>query len=196
MIGRLTGEVAGKEKSKILLDVQGVGYLVTVSEGSLVKLPAVGQKATLLIYTAVRENDIALYGFLDAAEKEIFEKLLSVSGIGPKLAITILSGITPHDLARSVQHEDIVRLNAISGVGKKTAERLIVELKDKMIGFGASSEYNLSPQGKTSTDLVSALINLGYHRNIAERTISQIPLDGLSIEEGLKQALRQLQPRK
>ncbi|MDO8644104.1 MAG: Holliday junction branch migration protein RuvA [bacterium] len=196
MIARLVGKLASREEGCLILDVNGVGYEVTVSKMTARSLPKLGDPLTLLIYTAVRENDISLFGFLESAEKEIFEKLLLVSGIGPKLALTILSGIAPQELAASVHREDLVRLTAISGVGKKTAERIIVDLKDKLIAFGGASSSGKrtipTGNGKMFEDLLSALTNLGYHRNLAERTLSQIPLGELTLESGLRKALKEL----
>ncbi|MDO8461742.1 MAG: Holliday junction branch migration protein RuvA [Deltaproteobacteria bacterium] len=197
MIARLKGTLVVKDKDHIIIDVGGVGYKTFLSLSCHERLPALGQTIVLLIHTHVREGEISLYGFLEPSEKELFEKLITVSGIGPKLALTILSGIAPDELAASLYKEDLVRLTAISGIGRKTAERMIVDLKDKLVGFMATHHSSkMEPDGskrRIYDDLLSALTNLGYTRQIAERTISQLTLkEGLPIETALKEALKLL----
>lgn len=168
MIAHLAGVVFDKRPDGAIIDVHGVGYRVLVSQQSAAALPALGAAVSLRIYTHVREDALQLYGFATAAEESLFEHLISVSGVGPKLALTILSGMPAEELAASVASADAARLTKISGVGKKTAERLIVELKDKVrAGFGARA--GVSARAASDDDLVSALVNLGYRPLEAER---------------------------
>lgn len=189
MIALLTGTLAQKIPGEIIVEVNGVGYRVFVSLLSLTKLPETGQPVTLLIHTAVREDDISLYGFLNDQEKQIFQKLISVSGIGPRLAMTILSGILPADLAEALRSEDLVRLTSISGIGKKTAERMILELKDKLVAFAETAPK--TGKRKLHEDILSVLLNLGYNRPQAERTLSRLNVsEGASLEHHVKEALK------
>ncbi|MBI1908907.1 MAG: Holliday junction branch migration protein RuvA [Deltaproteobacteria bacterium] len=196
MIARLKGILVAKDKDHVILDVGGVGYKTFLSLSCHEHLPPLGQTVLLLIHTHVREGEISLYGFLESSEKELFEKLITVSGIGPKLALTILSGIAPDELAASLYKEDLIRLTAISGIGRKTAERMIVDLKDKLVGFMATHRPSkMEPDGKRKIydDLFSALTNLGYSRPMAEKTLSQLHLkEGTAIEAALKEALKLL----
>ncbi len=186
MIASLTGILKEKGSSELIVDVGGVGYRVFVSLQTFHHLPNVGDRVTLMIHTAVRENDLSLYGFLESEEKTLFQKLISVSGIGPRLAMTVLSGIASQDLIQALRAEDLVRLTAISGIGKKTAERMIVELKDKLM------ELTATPiKRPLHEDLLSALLNLGYNRPIAERTLSQMKIgENISLEHLVREALK------
>ncbi len=193
MIAQLTGLIAHRSEETIILDVNGVGYEIFLSHHSLEKLSGKSEKITLIIYTAVREDNISLYGFLNHAEKKLFLKLLSVSGIGPKLSMTILAGIAPQDLIDAIYREDLVRLTAISGIGKKTAERMILELKDKLLDLVdvPRSEERKLKKSLISEDLISALINLGYNRSEIERKLERIELkDPHNFQQSLKESLQ------
>lgn len=206
MIAQLKGIISHKSPEGIIVDVQGVGYEVIVSKRTLDYLAEPGESVVFLIYTHLTENALSLFGFLKSDEKTAFKKLMSVSGVGPRLALQILSGMSVPELAQALVQENLLALTSISGVGKKTAERLIVELKDKMIEFLEntpleSSGLSLQKEGGgilqyTSTlyqEALSALTNLGYHRNQADRILSKISLNETSsIEEILKKALGEL----
>jgi Holliday junction DNA helicase RuvA len=195
VIAFLQGTLAEVGPDFVVLLTGGVGYQVFVSKSTLRDLPAAGEALSFKVVTVVREDSFNLYGFPTSLEKELFLKLLQVSGIGPKVAMTILSGLAPHDFAEAIGKEDLLRLTAIPGVGKKTAERLVVELKDKMLGLVASG---LEATERTSTagfspaeEAISALTNLGYTRQEALRALksipkaSDLPLEVL-VREGLK----------
>jgi Holliday junction DNA helicase RuvA len=171
MIAFLRGLLLEKDSDSVIVDVHGVGYRATVSLTTLAGLPAVGAAVQLRIYTHVREDIIALFGFLTPGEEELFHHLTSVSGVGPKLALNVLSGMAPEELALALAQKEIVRLVKINGVGKKTAERLVMELSDKMktSGLLAKREIKTSVQQKFGDDLVSALVNLGYRPADAEK---------------------------
>ncbi len=195
MISQLTGQIAHHSQEGIILDVNGVGYDVILSSHSLEVLSQKTGKVTLVIYTAVREDNISLYGFLNHAEKKLFLKLLSVSGIGPKLSMTILAGIPSKDLIDAIYREDLLRLTAIPGIGKKTAERMILELKDKLLDL-VDLPYHEGKRSKKSSlpeDLISALINLGYNRNEIEKKLDSTHLrDPQNFELSLKETLQVL----
>ncbi len=175
----------------------GVGYQVFLPKNTLVALPSIGSEIEFRIHTVVREDNISLYGFRRSSEKELFLKLIQVSNVGPKLALTIMSGLPVEDLAAAIRSEDLVRLTAIPGIGKKTAERLIVELKDKVLGWlgksgaEASIAHFPAPPASLSEEAVSALMNLGYNRQEAQQALksipgaSELPLEKL-VREGLK----------
>lgn len=196
MIATLNGLLTFRSPEYAIVDVGGVGYKVTVSQQSFSKLPAVGEKILLFIHTAVREDDISLYGFASEEEKKIFQKLITVNGIGPKLALTILSGILPDDLVNALHREDLVRLTAIPGIGKKTAERMVLDLKDKLAEFlSGTGLRNLPDNGKRKLfdEALSALLNLGYTRSTAERTLTQVRIpEGSKLENVIRDALRSL----
>lgn len=194
MIASLKGAVLHKGIGHCIVDVGGVGYKVHLSSRCLEKLPGPSQEVFLLIHTAVREDDISLFGFLEENEKALFEKLITVNGIGKKLALNILSGIQPRELLEAIHREDLLRLTAIPGVGKKTAERIVVDLKDKLIDLLATaSSMVLSPKGTLYDEALSALVNLGYQRGLAERTLSRLTLqDGIPIETVVRQALKSM----
>jgi Holliday junction DNA helicase RuvA len=179
------------------VDVQGVGYEALVPLSTFYGLPEPGQELSLRIHTHVREDALLLYGFATALELQLFERLIGVSQIGPKVALAVLSGIEPKELITAVKVNDVARLTAIPGVGKKTAERIGLELKDKMAAF-ATSEEPSSAQADSAddalrTDVLSALINLGYHRPLAERALDAALKSGpATFEQTLKQALREL----
>ena len=198
MIAFLRGRLAEKQPNRIIVDVGGVGYDVAVPLSTFYKIGEPGAEVALRIHTHVREDALALYGFVTAFEQLIFERLIAVSGIGPKLALAVLSGIEPIDLVRAVQTGDVARLTSIPGVGKKTAERISLELKDRLpVGLGVVPEAGR--EGAESGedlrgDLLSALLNLGYHRHLAERAVDAALAHDPSptFEAALKQSLREL----
>lgn len=194
MIASLKGFLAFRATDQLIIDVGGVGYKVFVSHQTSARLPSVGDPLFLFVHTAVREDDISLFGFLEESEKKIFQKLINVNGIGPKLALTILSGIHPQELVHALHREDLARLTAISGIGRKTAERMILDLKDKLAEFLAEGPGGTAvPAGKRRVldEAVSALMNLGYPRSLAERTLSRVSMpEGEPLESVIRQALK------
>ncbi len=195
MIAHLRGRLLDKHPNRLVVDVHGIGYDVAVPLSTYYGLGDAGSEVALRIHTHVREDALALYGFATRLEQELFERLIGVSGIGPKLALAVLSGIEPGDLIRAIETGDLARLTAIPGVGKKTGERIVLELKDRL------------PRSRTETtvvdamespalkdDVLSALMNLGYHRPLAEKAVASAiksAPDG-SFEGTLKMALREL----
>ncbi len=178
MIAHLRGRLLAKHPNQAVVDTGGVGYEVAISVPTFSDLPAVGSEVALHIYTHVREDVIALYGFLRPAEKQLFEKLIAVNGIGPKLAITVLSGMPADELAGAIRANDVARLTRIPGIGKKTAERLVLELRDKLPIPGAG-EFQVRPAGTAvEDDVLSALLNLGYPRAAAEQAVSSAARNG------------------
>jgi len=190
MIGYLTGKIISKKPTKIILDVNGVGYLINISISTFEKL-ADSENISLYTYLAVREDALDLYGFFTQPEKEMFELLISVSGIGPKLAQSILSGIQLDELNEALKTGNIGRLTAIPGIGRKTAERLLVELRDKVESLALSFDSKTSAPFSVRNDAVAALTNLGYNRANAERTVKVITDQNpnATIEELIKEAL-------
>jgi Holliday junction DNA helicase RuvA len=189
MIGYLTGKIISSRPTKILLDVNGVGYLVNISINTFENIS--GQDiVSLFIYTNVKEDSITLFGFSTETEKEMFELLISVNGVGPKIALSILSGIRTDDLKRAIQSSDISRIVAVPGIGKKTAERLVLELGNKVSNItGGDVTFEISHSIKN--EAVSALMTLGYNSKIAENVIREI-LSGnpdCALEELIKKAL-------
>jgi Holliday junction DNA helicase RuvA len=173
MIGYLTGTLLERKPSSVLLNVNGVGYLVNIPVSTFYDLPEEGTTISLFIYTHVREDVLALYGFRTTREKVLFEKLISVSGIGPKMAVAFLSGMTAEELIPAIQRQDILKLTTIPGVGRKTAERVALELREQIPSL--LSEAERTPAEKPmQDDLISALVNLGYHRNLAERMVKKV----------------------
>jgi holliday junction DNA helicase RuvA len=174
MIGLLRGRLLEKRPNQIILDVAGVGYLVAVPLSTFAALGDLHAEVTLLIHTHVREDAIALYGFLSAREKHFFELLLGASGVGPTLALKILSGMNVDELVPAIRTGDLVRLTKIPGVGRKTAERMVVELKDKLEAVAVEAEKPAasSPAG-AEADVRSALINLGYDERTAEAAVTE-----------------------
>jgi Holliday junction DNA helicase RuvA len=174
VIARLTGTVLEKHPNRIVVDVAGVGYDVLVPLSTFYGLGEPGARVSLRVHTHVREDVIALYGFATALEQELFERLISISGIGPKLALAVLSGIDPGELVRAIRSQDVARLTRIPGVGKKTAERIGLELKDRMPHATAPGGSSEAPGGSGSAlrdDLLSALTNLGYKGQVAEKAV-------------------------
>jgi len=172
MIAHLRGRLIAKQPGQAIVEAGGVGYDVAISVPTFTTLPSLGAEVSLHIHTQVSEDQIALFGFLQSEEKRLFEKLIIVSGVGPKLAIKILSGIDPERVVQAIRGQDHAQLVRIPGVGKKLAERLVVELKDKLDDF-AVAPVQTSVQGPAVDDVLSALINLGYQRPAAEKAIEQ-----------------------
>ncbi len=173
MIGQLRGRLAEKRPNQVLIDVGGVGYLVQVPLSSYAALGELHTEVTLLIHTHVREDALALYGFVSAREKHFFEMLLSASGVGPALALKILSGMSVEELAPAIRAGDLARLTRIPGVGRKTAERMVVELKDKLESVAAETEKPAASPAGVEADVVSALVNLGYDARAAESAAAE-----------------------
>jgi Holliday junction DNA helicase RuvA len=174
MIGQLRGRLAEKRPNQVLVDVGGVGYLVQVPLSTYAALGELHTEVTLLIHTHVREDALALYGFVSSREKHFFELLLSASGVGPTLALKILSGMSVEELVPAIRGSDLARLTRIPGVGRKTAERMVVELKDKLEAVTVLTEKPVasSPAG-VEADVVSALVNLGYDARAAESAVGE-----------------------
>ena len=199
MIAHLRGSLQSKSPRYLILDVNGVGYEVTVPLTTFYELPDLGNTVSFHIHTHVRENALQLYGFRSPQEKELFVRLMGVNGIGPRLAINILSGISAGELVATVRQEDVARLTVIPGVGRKTAERIIVELRDKLAGLDIPGESDLPARQQKGTavldDALSALLNLGYRRAVAQRAIDQackILQRNITVENLLQECLRAL----
>jgi Holliday junction DNA helicase RuvA len=172
MIAHLRGKLIHKQPGQAIVEAAGVGYDVCISVPTFTALPSVGAEAALHIHTQVSDDAIALFGFLDSQEKRLFERLITVSGVGPKLAIKMLSGLSPERTVQAIRGQDHAQLTRIPGVGKKLAERLVVELKDKLDDF-AVAPVQSSVRGAAVDDVLSALVNLGYQRPAAEKAIEQ-----------------------
>lgn len=170
MIARLSGKLVEKSPNRLVIDVGGVGYEVLVPLSTFYGLGDAGTLVTLRVHTHVREDVIALYGFASELEQDLFERLIGVSGIGPKLALAVLSGIDPGELVRAIRSQDAARLTRIPGIGKKTAERIGLELKDRLPET-AVAPADAAGGGEARDDLLSALVNLGYNRQVAEKAI-------------------------
>ena len=195
MIALLRGRLAEKHPNRVILDVQGVGYDLHIPLSTFYVLGEPGAEMVFRVYTHVREDTLALFGFATAVEQAIFEQLIGVSGIGPRLALAVLSGMESEDLIRAVRQGDVGRLTGIPGVGKKTAERIGLELKDRLpVSLGVEEDAGTGPMaGDARDDLLSALVNLGYHRSLAERAVDTALATGDGVfEQVLKQALREL----
>jgi Holliday junction DNA helicase RuvA len=194
MIAQLAGALAYKSPEHLVVDVHGVGYQVYVSLNSFYRLPEPGNRVQLLIHTQVREDSIQLYGFVDPEEKDLFQLLLGVSGIGPRLALNILSGTPAQELQAALEAGDLVRLVAIPGIGKKTAERLIVELRDKVkLLKGERAGDGGQRVTGVEAEAVSALLNLGYRRSEAERAVKAAFAGGATdIESVIRSALKRV----
>jgi Holliday junction DNA helicase RuvA len=191
MIARLSGRLAEKSPEALIVDVHGVGYRVMVSLTAFAALPEVGSDVTLGIYTHLRENALELFGFLSAEEKAVFGALITVSGVGPRMALNILSGLPAADLREAIGAGNVSRLMAIPGVGKRTAERLVVDLQDrvrKLAGATAAAEAN----GRGDAEAVSALVNLGYRQPEAERAVRAVSTGTGDLAEVIRLALRKL----
>ena len=176
MIGHLRGTVLEKRPNEVVIETGGVGYEVQIPISTYTALPNQGAAASLRIYTHVREDTIALFGFATGEEKQLFEQLISVSGIGPKLAITVLSGLAAPDLIAAIRNGDVAQLVRIPGVGKKTAERIVLELKDKVVAAEGAGKGTAAPEAiptfsALERDVLSALLNLGCTRPVAEEAV-------------------------
>src|SRR5208283_402973 len=172
MIAHLRGTLLAKRPNQAIVETHGVGYDVAISVPTFTEMPAAGAEVALHIHTHVREDALSLYGFLLLAEKQLFEKLLTVSGIGPKLAITILSGMPADEMVTAIRGGDLARLTRIPGIGKKTAERMVLELRDKLPTVtGAGAEEVSAAATPVEEDVISALVNLGYQRATAEKAL-------------------------
>jgi holliday junction DNA helicase RuvA len=198
VIAHLRGRILEKQPTRVVVDVAGVGYDVAVPLSTFYGLGEPGAEVALRVHTHVREDALALYGFATALELDLFNRLISISGIGPKLALAVLSGIEPPDLVAAIERGDDARLTAIPGVGKKTSERIVLELRDRLprahpVAPAAGGE---GADGLVvRDDLLSALMNLGYHRPLAERAVDaalKIAGRDAGFERTLRQALREL----
>jgi holliday junction DNA helicase RuvA len=200
VIANLRGRIFEKHPNRLVVDVNGVGYDVFVPLSTYYGLGDQGAEIALRIHTHVREDALTLYGFATLLEQELFERLIGVSGIGPKVALAVLSGIEPQELIRAIERADVVRLTAIPGVGKKTSERIVLELKDRLPRpqiAAAAAGVTASDAPAVRDDVLSALVNLGYHRPLAEKAVdAALTMLGSSPDAGfermLKQALREL----
>lgn len=188
MIGRLSGLLLDKNPAQLIVDCNGVGYEVSVPMSTFYNLPATGERVTLLTHMVVREDAQLLYGFGTSQERELFRQLIKISGIGARTALGILSGMSVNDLAQAVTLQEVGRLTRIPGIGKKTAERLLLELKGK-----PGAELGTAPgtEGESSNDVLSALLALGYSEKEALLAIKQVPA-GSSVSDGIRQALKAL----
>lgn len=189
MIGRLTGLLADKSPPQVLLDVGGVGYELDVPMSSFFNLPAVGERVTLLTHFVVREDAQVLFGFLTAGERDSFRQLIKISGVGPRTALSLLSGLSVSELAQAVTAQDASRLVKVPGIGKKTAERLLLELKGKL---GADlGPAGGAPVGDAQADILQALVALGYSEREAQAAVKALPPD-TGVSDGIKRALKAL----
>jgi len=194
MIAVLRGQLLEKHPSRLIVDVHGVGYDVQVPVSTFYQAGEPGASVTLRIHTHVREDQIALFGFATALEHDLFERLIGVNGIGPKLALSVLSGIESADFVRAVEQGDVTRLTRIPGVGRKTAERMTLELRDRLPKVDDVSPSPAPALDATGGDVVSALVNLGYQRAAADKAVEAVAAEtpGLGFEDLLRRALRHL----
>jgi holliday junction DNA helicase RuvA len=199
MIGQLRGQLLSKKPNVLLLDVHGVGYEIFIPLTSFYELPGEGNEVALKIHTHVREDALILFGFCSQREKDFFLKLISISGIGPKLAIAILSGAPVEELAQAIAENNVGRLTSIPGIGRKTAERLVLELKSHLTPFLLPEQVEAARQGGAPTaleeDILSALTNLGYPRASAEKALSMVLRSAecdRTFEDVLRNTLRRL----
>jgi Holliday junction DNA helicase RuvA len=197
MIAFLRGRILGKQPNRVVVDVQGVGYEVHVPLSTYYDMGDEGADTVLRVHTHVREDALQLFGFLTSLEQQLFERLIGISGIGPKLAIAVLSGIEARELVGAVQRGDVARLIRIPGVGRKTAERIILELKDRLaqlVPAGAEEPVVASTGDRLRDDLLSALQNLGYHRPLAEKAVDAALASAgePNFDRALRGALREL----
>ena len=200
MIAFLSGKLIAKQANSVILDVGGVGYEVTIPLSTFYNLGEIGSDVQLRIFTYVREDTLQLFGFTTAREKELYLKLISVQGIGAKSGITMLSGMSADEIISAIRTDDLARLTSIPGVGRKTAERLVIELRDKVGELSSSvRDASTSPSGKIPAeavfeDALSALVNLGYQRAAAEKALQQAIKDGaeMSVQKLLRPALQKL----
>lgn len=198
MIGRLSGLLLEKQPPQLLVDVQGVGYELEAPMSTFYQLPAMGESVTLHIHMVVREDAQLLYAFYSLSERQLFRDLIKINGVGPKLALTILSGVTAEEFTRCVMESDTKSLTALPGVGKKTAERLIVELRDRLaknataVLPGGGSVAGLKVDSNPISDAVSALTSLGYKAQEASQMVRLVATEGLTTEDIIKAALQSM----
>ena len=198
MIAFLRGRVLDKQPNRLIVDVQGVGYDVYVPLSTFYEAGDAGAEITLRVHTHVREDALQLYGFLTLLEQQVFERLIAISGIGPKLAISVLSGIDPRERVGAGQRGNVARLTAIPGIGKKTAERIVLELRDRLqhldAAAAAGAAASPTPADRLREDLVSALVNLGYHRPQAEKSVESALTSqpDLAFDQALRRVLKDL----
>jgi Holliday junction DNA helicase RuvA len=194
VIAHLHGRILEKQPNRIVVDVNGVGYDLSVPLSTFYGLGEPGSEIALRIHTHVREDALSLYGFATRLEQDLFERLIGISGIGPKVALAVLSGIEPPELVRAIERGDLARLTAIPGVGKRTSERIVLELKDRLPRAPIAADGATPEAPALRDDVLSALINLGYHRPLAERAVETAAKanPGGDFERTLKQALREL----
>jgi Holliday junction DNA helicase RuvA len=203
MIAFLAGKILEKEANSVIIDVGGVGYEATIPLSTFYELGDIGADASLRIYTYVREDSLQLFGFKTLQERELFLKLITVSGIGPKVAISMLSGMNADEIIAAIRTDNLVLLTSIPGIGKKTAERLVIELRDKVVSLAAKAAAGTSTtidgEIKTSSndileDAISALTNLGYQRNAAEKALTKVVQEGteMSVQKLLRRSLQLL----
>jgi Holliday junction DNA helicase RuvA len=195
VIGRLQGILLHKEPPALLVDVGGVAYELEAPMTTFYELPAVGEKVTLYTHLVVREDAHLLYGFVREAQRRLFRALLKVNGVGPRVALAVLSGLSDEEFSRCVTEEDIARLTKVPGIGRKTAERLVIELRDKLpagaaIATPAVPAAATAPATDPVSEAVSALVALGYKPNEASRAVRSVSAKGLSAEEIIRQALK------
>ena len=191
MIGRLSGTLLEKQPPQIVVDVAGVGYEVDVPMSSFYNLPAIGEKVALVTHFVVREDAQQLYGFLTQKERAAFRELIRISGVGPKLALSVLSGLSVDDLASCIALQEAGRLTKVPGIGKKTAERLLLELKGKLADALPQAGGGGTHATSVANDALNALLALGYSDKEALPALKQLP-EGLSLEESIRQALKLL----
>lgn len=203
MIAYLAGKIIEKEANTVIIDVGGIGYEATIPLSTFYELGAPGEEISLRIYTYVREDTLQLFGFKTLQERELFLKLITVSGIGPKVAISMLSGMNADEIVAAIRTDNLARLTSIPGIGKKTAERLVIELRDKVAALTAAAGANpVSSDGQMAAvsgndvydDAISALINLGYQRNAAEKALKKAVQEGteMSVQKLLRRSLQLL----
>lgn len=194
MIAALRGRLTDKQPPRVVVDVGGVGYDVQVPLSTYGGLGTLGSEVSLRIHTHVREEQIALFGFLTMLEQQIFERLIAVSGIGPKVALAVLSGIAPGDLVSAIQGNEPARLTAIPGIGRKTAERIVLELRDRLPAALPATPDAGTPGSLVRRDLTSALVNLGYTRALVEKAVGDVlkARPEAAFDEALRQALARL----
>lgn len=194
MIAALRGRLLDKQPARLIVDVQGVGYDVQVPLSTYGSIGEVGSELSLRVHTHVREEQIALFGFLTTLEQQIFERLISVNGIGPKVALAVLSGIAPGDLVAAVQGNEPARLTTIPGIGRKTAERIVLELRDRLPAALPVTVDPAVPGSAVRADLLSALVNLGYPRPTVEKAVGDVlkAQPHATFDEALRQSLARL----
>jgi Holliday junction DNA helicase RuvA len=204
MIAYLAGKILEKEANSVIIDAGGIGYEATIPLSTFYELGEIGSDVALRIFTYVREDALQLFGFKTLQERELFLKLITVSGIGPKVGISMLSGMNADEIIAAIRTDNLARLTSIPGIGKKTAERLVIELRDKVASLASISSASTSASsdgGQTAAstneiydDAISALVNLGYQRNAAEKALKQAVQDGteMSVQKLLRKSLQLL----